>query len=186
MAKDATLRWTTGGPGPSRLWAVWGKKSVTSLYATRVILKLRCNTINTFTLSCSFLRRVCAVLQDTTVAMYITVCYHQRARRGTADSVGGAAGRAGCCATHITMHFLLSSINQRGADCAAGGGAGTVVCFVYHRVLSPTLSTSTIRRKCERTSRGGGGCCCAVLCYVVTYRVVRRQGGCCTTAYYHQ
>jgi hypothetical protein len=32
-------------------------------------------------LSCSFLRRVCAVLQDTTVAMYITVCYHQPARR---------------------------------------------------------------------------------------------------------
>ena len=89
------------------------------------LIHLRCLAV-----SCA--ESVLYVLQDTTVDMYITVCYHRPARRGAADSAGGAAGRARCCATHITMHFLLSSINQRGADCAAGGGAGTAVCYVYH------------------------------------------------------
>ena len=44
----------------------------------------------------------------------------------------GAAGGAGCCDTHTTVYFLLSAINERGADCAVGGlvrdGA---VCTTY-------------------------------------------------------
>jgi hypothetical protein len=128
---------------------------VTSLYATRAIPRLRCNTINTLTLSCSFLRRVCAVLQDTTVDTYITVCYHQRARRGAVDSAGGAAGRAGCCATHITMHFLLSSINQRRADCAAGGGARTVVCYVYHVYYHQQYRTQLSAGSARETQEAG-------------------------------
>jgi hypothetical protein len=142
---------------------------VTSLYATRAIPRFRCNTINTFTLSCSFLRRVCAVLQDTTVAMYITVCYHQPARRGAADSAGGAAGRAGCCTTHITMHFLFSSINQRGADCTAGGGAGTVVCYVYHVNLHQQYRIQVSAGSARETQKAGG----VLLCSSVLHAYVK-------------
>jgi hypothetical protein len=156
MAKDATLRWTTGGP---RCWSLArgdgrGKiLSVTSLFATLAQPSLyRYNTVNTFTLSCSFLRRVCApVLQDTTAAMYITVCYHQPARRGAA---GGVAGGAGCCArTHITMHFLLLS-SIRGALTAQEEGQGR--CYAkYITVYNPQqfnkLQQSARRsRKCVR------------------------------------
>jgi hypothetical protein len=187
MAKDATLRWTTGGP---RCWSLArgdgrGKiLSVTSLFATLAQPSLyRYNTVNTFTLSCSFLRRVCApVLQDTTAAMYITVCYHQPARRGAA---GGVAGGAGCCATHITMHFLLSSINQRGADCAAGGGAGTAVCYVYHVYYHQHYRIQLSAGSAREIQKTGG----VLLCSSVLRSYVKScigGGGCCTTVYYHQ
>jgi hypothetical protein len=76
-----------------------------------------------------------AVLQNSTVAMYITVYYHQSVRR--------SSRRTGCCATHNTMYFLSSSINKRGADCAVGV-SGTWLCYVYHRVISSTPTSNEV------------------------------------------
>ena len=77
--------------------------------------------------------------------------YHEPGRRSEQK------GRAGCCAMHITV-YLLSSINQRGADCVrVVGGARTALCYVCHRVLSSNLTISEalseVREKIKR--RGG-------------------------------
>jgi hypothetical protein len=149
---------------PSRLWGVWGKKSVTSRYATRAIPRLGCNTINTFTLSCSFLRRVCcAVLQDSTVDIYITVCYHQPARRGAADSAGGAAGRAVLRTSPCTSYSHQSISEAQTAQQVEGQGrwcATYITCTIINSV--EYNYQQEMREKLKRR----GGCCCAVLCYV--------------------
>jgi hypothetical protein len=66
-----------------------------------------------------------AVLQNSKIAMYITVNYHQSARRSR---------RGDCCATHTTVYFLLSLINERGARCAVVEGLRTVM---YVLLISP-------------------------------------------------
>jgi hypothetical protein len=64
-------------------------------------------------------------LQNSTVAMYITVCYHQSATRSRRGGVRLYAQH------HVLL--ILSSINQRGAGCAVRG-AGTVLCYTYMTV----------------------------------------------------
>ena len=89
--------------------------------------------------------------QNSTVAAYVTVYYLSSTREAQ------RAEGAGCCAMHITV-YLLSSINQRGADCVrVVGGARTALCYVCHRVLSSNLTISEalseVREKIKR--RGG-------------------------------
>ena len=87
--------------------------------------------------------------------------FRRRVRRGRR--------KAGCCAMHITMHFLLSSINQRGADCAAGGGAGLVVCYVYHVHYHQQYRIQVSAGSARETQKAGG----VLLCSSVLHSYVK-------------
>jgi hypothetical protein len=82
---------------------------------------------------------------------------------------GRQEGRGAVLRTSPCTSYHHQSISEaQTAQQEEGQGRWCATYITLSRVLSSTVSNSTISRKRERNSRGGGGCCCVVLCYVAT------------------
>ena len=81
-------------------------------------------------------------------------------QRGGAQQEGWQEGRGAVLRTSPCTSYY-HQYNQRGADCAAGGGAGLVVCYVYHVHYHQQYRIKLSAGSTRETQEAGGVLLCS-------------------------
>jgi hypothetical protein len=167
--KSVTLSATLAQPSLSRSLFAQETARQSKCIATVLYLRLlvRYNTIDTFrqsyTLSCSFLRRVCATLARGHYHCYVhhRVLSHKPARGGAHQQEERQEGRGAVLRTSPCTSYYYQSIRRRRRD-----GAVLLIspCIIIINSINFNHQHG-VAGSARETQEAGGVLCCAVMCY---------------------